>query len=242
MISKLFTVFTLLLTFYSFVAAQSTKWISARLSSQPFQILELKERSFSNNVTYQYSNQKDQIVYLGFGFRKLKENGWFQEFSLVNLNISKQKNLNYLILSNQQIIEPVSGTTLTQASLALRWEIGQLIGGIENQRFIPAWSVSIDPYTDFSRIIPHTSAGFPTKFLEIGSVVNVIPKVEYSITKNMSLDVSFPVPVVNVWFSYDKIENPTVPKDSQKQSKIDQCFFPLRDTQIRLGLLYKISN
>lgn len=240
MSSRLLAVVTLLFTFYSFITAQSTKWISARLSSQPLQIVELEERSFSNNVTYLYSIDKDQIAYLGFGFSKLKENGWFQEFSLVNMNISRQKNIHRLIFINQQVTEPLDGTQIAQASLALRWEFGKLLGSIDKQRLIPAFGVSIDPYANFTHIIPYTNMFFEGKFLRVGSVVNVIPKVEYSITKNMSLDVSFPVPVVNVWLSHDKIKHPAIRENSQ--NKVDHCFFPVRDTQIRIGLLYKISN
>lgn len=242
MISKLLTFAILLCTFNSLIIAQSTKWISVRLSSQPFQIVELEERSFSNNVTYLYSIDKNQIAYLGFGFRKLKENGWFQEFSIVNMNISKQKNLHSFVFINRQVVEPLDGVQIAQASLALRWEFGKLLGNIDKQRFIPALSASIDPYANFTHIIPYTSRFFKGKFLDVGSVVNIIPKLEYSITKNMSLDVSFPVPVVNVWFSHDKIEYPAVPENSQKQNKMDHCFFLVRDTQIRLGLLYEIGK
>ncbi len=242
MISKLLAVFTLLFTFYSFVSAQSTKWISARLSSQPFQILELEEKSFPNNVTYSYSIDKDQLINLGFGFRKVNENGWFQEFSLVNMNFSRQKNIHHFVFINQQVIEPLDGVQIAQASLVLRWEFGKLLGNIDRQRLIPALSVSLDPYANFTHIIPYTSIFFESKFLDIGTVVNVIPKLEYFITKNMRLDVSFPVPMVNVWFSHDKIEHPAVSENSQKQNKTGHCFFPVRDTQIRLGLLYKIGD
>lgn len=242
MVSKLLTLAAFLLVTFSFANAQSAKWISARLTSQPFQTAAAQSIVFGDTVFYKYSNNHRKLAQLGFGFGKIKENGWFSEWSIVGVNATVQDNVQLQFSSNQNITEPQGGYKATNLGLALRWEYGRLLGDFENSKFVPAISMSVDPYFDYLKIIPKTSEGFPMKSIEAGSIIQFIPRLEYRIYKNISLDVSIAVPLGNLRFEYDKLENPVLPIDLQRQNKVDGSLLPVRDTQIRLGLLYRICD
>lgn len=237
--------FILSLWLISFVFISST--LAQRTDKQ--RIITLYNHSIKQNYSYSYTDQigiahtyqKEDFDYIniGIGYRILKGENKFQEFSLVQLNYSKDDDLLMLDDPDSNIFEPSSGNFSREANLRLRWEYGLNIPLNTSDKVIPGISAGIDPFWNYYRNVPKTSAGFPVTFHQFGWELRLIPATVFQITPKMQLHLSLPIGIVHNRWNRTKVENPILTEDQRNQSSFESEYGVV-DWQLRIGFGFGI--
>lgn len=186
-------------------------------------------------IIHTYQKEDFDHFNIGLGYRIIKNANRFQEFSLVQLNYSKGDDLYLLDDPDSNIFEPSAGNFSREVNLRLRWEYGLNVPLNNNDKIIPGISVGIDPFWNYYRNVPKTSAGFPVTFHQFGWDLRLLPTTAFQISSRMQIHLSIPIGVVHNRWNRTKVENPILSEDQRNQASFDSDFGVV-DWQLRVGV------
>ena len=58
---------------------------------------------------------------------------------------------------------------------------------------------------------PWVSLSYPSSETRFGTVLAIVPRLQYNINKSWYLDLNIPVSIADIYFRSSRIDNPTVP-------------------------------
>ena len=183
--------------------------------------------------------EETRSVNIGLGLKKLKPNQWFQEYSLIALDLKIDEETGNREIAGSGIIEPTTGRRKTVVGTHFRWEFGKMFTLSRSPRLQPGLSLSIDPFYRYTRIVPKTSAGFPARHHKFGAELRLIPRVEYALSDRLHLLLKIPIGINSFYVAQQKVDNPIVSEAERTANTINnnfgQGYF-----QIGLGMNYRL--
>lgn len=193
--------------------------------------------SFSTQNVIKHNYQKEEMDYvnIGVGYRIIKNENRFQEFSLVQFRYRKKDDI--LLLEDEVFItlEPRAGSFNREVNLRLRWEYGLNVPLNNNEKIIPSISIGIDPFWNYYRSVPKTSAGFPSTFHQFGWDLRLLPATAFQISSKIQIHLSIPIGIVHNRWDRTKVDNPVLTRDQRNSSSFN-ADYGIVDWHLRVGL------
>ncbi len=150
------------------------------------------------------------------------------EIELGNLLIQSDKKINLIDNNNRNIEGKTNNFHLT-----LRYELGyQLVStnGLE------IWGGAfIQPTFQSRKITPESEYLYTTKNSSSGSSIGIVPRLNYSFSDNLYLDVNIPISLLDWRVRKDSYESSIVPSAPIEESKSTSTAIPAR-FHFRIGL------
>ncbi len=119
----------------------------------------------------------------------------------------------------------------------LRFELGRWVKNFEDKKLKLGWSPSLGAYVHSSKVTPKTSESFPITSFQAFFKIALVPRVQYSLTPNLFLDLNFPIQIMSFGFDSTTIENPVLTERQQKQGGFD--FDLTGEVLMRFGVGYR---
>lgn len=152
----------------------------------------------SSNVQIVTSDRTlDKNLSLGFHYRLIKENGRYQQFDLISLDVDKTEGLLVIYRVGDQFMEPFRGSRTKTTNLQFGYRFGKMFT-VYKQLMADA---SVGGYPMYNKLYrtPLTSGGFPRHDIRLGFTLDLRLGLNYQIHEHLNLGYSF-VPFAGQWF------------------------------------------
>lgn len=156
------------------------------------------------------------------------------EVELTSFRFGRSKDVVYAYDSAGNLQGAASGATFSSADIALRIERVVNFDKRHRMRCRPMLGFALSPYYTLDKVAPYTTAMLPSTVQHFGVRGYIIPRINYSITKRLVLDVNIPVLVADLDIHVNRAFNPALGKEA-RTSIGDFNVFP-RSFSARLGL------
>ena len=177
-------------------------------------------------------NNELQLFRPTLAFQAKNKKGNIHEFELTRLEIGRQKDQESLSYQPGKDPIPLAGGKLTSTSIAVRYEYIRTFAKKQNSRFMPSLGFAIMPYYQRAHFTPIMSTFYANITTYVGAKGFLIPRINYSLSKRVYLDLNVPVCVVDAHVAMQRAQDPTLPAARQKSSTtnidIPSEFFSLR--------------
>ncbi len=209
----------LCLTFTYAQRDANEKWLGLNLSvflDQQNTTHEMRNPDGSVNT---YELNIDNFANVGFAYRIVKNDKWFQEYGLTALAVKKEKDLGLFSNQNIDIFEPTGGSTKHLMGCWLRYEYGRWFPSGEGKKLSGGLSLSVDPFASFYRVVPATSSNFPVRGMQAGAELRFIPRIAWQIGSKMMLEIKIPVRLNTTYFDHQRTDNPILAVEDRIQDR-----------------------
>ena len=123
--------------------------------------------------------------------------------------------------------------------LALRYDYTIAAFKSDNEKWLLTAAVGAMPFFEHRRMLAGRSDLFPTNEIRVGTQVTVTPRLLYSITDRLLLDINVPFALVEAQYFTQEVEDPSVPKEQRTLSASPTEVFP-NYLALRIGLGYRL--
>ncbi len=194
-----------------------------------------KNIGFDYHSTYHYQMEHKNFLSPGIGVKIEKNNLWFQEYSLSYLNAKKDDYYVVDVIEQQGVTVPVRGIETTSVGLNLRVEYGKLISPKNMSRLKYGLSLSIDPYFNYFKDEPITSALIPVFSYRIGGELSIIPRIEVALSRRIHMNIKLPMGINRFSYEHFKIDDPLL---ADEKKEVNHFFneFGMKYFQSNVGL------
>lgn len=103
-----------------------------------------------------------------------------------------------------------------------------------------ALGAAVNPHYRTIERIPSAPNWYPSNGKMFVASVNIVPRLQWTISKSLLLNLSIPFKVYDYIYSQQKVENPSIPVSQQKSGGSNHEFFREAYT-VRLGLMWRIE-
>ncbi|MEO1715355.1 MAG: hypothetical protein AAFU60_18660, partial [Bacteroidota bacterium] len=150
-------------------------------------------------------------------FTKYKEDGKYREWALTRLEMQ---------FDNDEVLNTnlVSGDEVRRSKVAfeLRYELGKFW---RYNKWAVGVGLGFGPNFDLDKITPKTSALFPETQISGGVFIELIPRARYYLNDQWFLNIALPGRMVDVAFTFQKVEDPSLEPRQQRQAGFDFGMF-----------------
>jgi len=201
--------------------------------------------SFSEEtVTTDSSAQKTTIwerSATGFGLITpafiITKNRVRHEIELSNFGINRNKDIQSATIFGEESY-PFRGTRYWDINVGIRYEFAFNLLDAESSSGL-FLGTSIQPYLDYVRTLPVTSASFPIRNRQLGTRLHLIPRYTYNIGEKWLVDVNFPIEIIDAFQVRQYVDNPTL-TEAQKVNGSAQTNFFDNIFRFRIGIGLKL--
>lgn len=180
-----------------------------------------------------YTNASN--IYLGIGLMKVREDSWYWTYQITGFAFQVRDDVFIEEVTGQGFPEPVAGNRVDQAAVHTRIEFGKLFRRDQKNKVFPSLGLSLDPYYEYLRIIPKTSAGYPRKLQQLGLTFRVIPGIAFQLAPRFQLTIKAPVGLNNFELAMHRTDNP-VATDKERRFNQTKNQLGWYDLQTALGI------
>jgi len=174
----------------------------------------------TTSAVFAFDNQT-QITYdfhesltAGFGWMRFKERN-FRMMEISNVSVSYPATREYIEIGSN--IYSVQNVTI---SGAYRIEYGKVLNKPDAKcTFLLA--CGLKPFVNYVITQPNTSDVFPMRYLQVGIVGEIIPRLMFRLSPKFLLDVNAPIGLLNVDYNHFKVENPAFEIEDRRSSVIN---------------------
>ena len=225
--------------FFAFFLVALT--ISAQDKIEPVQMVQGNFQIIPasvNGATFSYDNATEISYYFAedltaaFGWMRFKKKN-FRMMEISNISISYPPTREYIEIGSN--IYSVQNATF---SGAYRLEYGKAINKTD-AKCIFLLSGGIKPFVNYVVTQPNTSDVSPMRYLQVGLVGEIIPRLMFRLSPKFLLDVNAPIGLLNMDFNRFVADNPALPID-QRLNSITNFSTTLQNIGFRIGLTRQI--
>ena len=159
----------------------------------------------------------------------LNSKGNFQELGLSKLGYEIDKNQAILIDNSIRAVEKIS-----TFGIGFRYDYNFALSN--NTKAIKPYlgvSTSLGYINEINE--PKITSTFKSNENKLISNIGIVPRLIWSLSPIVFLDLNIPINVLQVEYSHYRIHNPSLPLEQQKNSNTEATFFPI-NYEVRLGL------
>lgn len=235
----------LLVSSVSLGAAAQNTYLDYGLAFKVYNVTSYVQRTYSTQVT-SVDGQTEEI--------KTRQRDWqyfspavavqwktkqkdFHEVEISDLRVNQRKNIS--INGSEAFPFPQDPYDRFSSSLQLRYEYILTFVKKKMSRVVPALGFGINPYMAVTRNVPRDAMAFKSREIEAGSRFCITPRLTVHISNRFYAELNIPVGILQTQYTETYSENPTLPLEARKYSRVDFDAFPLRFTG-RLGVGVKI--
>lgn len=191
------------------------------------------------NQTYHFTLNHRQQMGLYLQLEKARSDGWRRSWALLQADFRRSDDANTFTTIDSSLIEVVHGYKEHHFGLRLRWAYGKAINWLSSERLETSLSLAMDPYFQYHRQVPKTSAGFPFRLIHAGVVANFLPHLQYRLGKRLRLSLQAPL-AFNRFYWYQSIIDKPILTYSERSVSGTMNRFGLKVEQLLLGVSYSL--
>jgi len=121
------------------------------------------------------------------------------------------------------ILMVTEGSNSTHFYLNMRYEYIVNLMKIKNKHQLSI-AASAEPYIEYGKSIPRTSASFPVRYSTLGNKLHLIPRVTFPLSKRLFLDVNMPIEMMHLYRAITYTENPALTEAQRRFSDLDLIY------------------
>jgi hypothetical protein len=123
----------------------------------------------------------------------------------------------------------------TQVVVAIRYEYAISVIRKSDIGIRPCFGFAVSPYVHHLVTIPALSVVFPTYYNGVGSQLSVVPRMRYHVSETFYLDVNVPLPIVDIHWVCERVDDPSAPQVSSKFTSFSYDALPA-GLSVRVGM------
>lgn len=170
----------------------------------------------------------------------------FNRFS-IGAGLSRPKFYHELELSYNQDFPPIEHIArisneleTTTHFLSFHYEINKVL--VSEKSFRILTGLGLNTYKGKSKSVPEISTMFPVTDRDIGSTLNLIPRISFDLSPKLGVELSSKIGLLNVNNYKSIVHNPDIPVEHQAWvDEVNWSFFPSA-YNIRVGLFYELKS
>lgn len=183
------------------------------------------------------TNYDIQLLHPTFAYQWLNAKGNGHEIELTSFRMTASESNKW----SQYAQNPSSLTPApyaqSSAVISLRYEYILFLKRGGEPKLVPAMGFGFNPYYMVDIYTPTISTAFPEIFQAVGARFFAIPRLNYSISDRVYLDLNFPVSIHDFKFVTARNEDPGIPISERKTTTIDtESFAPVFSARIGVGI------
>jgi len=163
---------------------------------------------------------------------------FMHEFELSKINFDREDMNTILYDLNDSTQQLKGGQIVKSFNLNLKYEYNRKVLTFKDKLAIYI-GVSAEPYITFTKIEPKISTSFDTKNLSLGAKFYMMPRAIYNLSNRIYFDLNVPIEIIDTYLYWNRIDNPTLPKNLQRISGGNANWFN-KIFQFRLGVGLRI--
>jgi hypothetical protein len=198
---------------------------------------DITVQSKYNNNIIALENSETDIGHVSAAFA-IKKSKSIHEIELSRINLYKVDGAIFSSSISYDTAQISYDQKSTVFNLNIKYEYIRRIINIKDKLDF-MFGVACEPYLESIRQKPEISTSFRSKRLYLGSRFYLIPRGTYSFNKRFYLDLNFPVEILDLHWIKERINNPALPENIQKNNKFYSNFFD-KTIQIRIGVGIRI--
>ena len=162
------------------------------------------------------------------------KSGYMHEIEFNRLKIDQTE---FKQLDNQGTI--IAGNRGRQTEIGLRYQFTRNLLRKES-KLIPQLGITLLALYTSNNNVPLVTNAYPRRAFYIGGTLGIVPQLRYNFANRVFMDFSIPIDFMDVGFSGQEIENPSIPSRQQKNGgyELDQYLFD--EIHVRLGVGIKL--
>lgn len=218
----------------------NTKSIKVYMDFKNFNIIN--NHIFKTQNTTLVTDRKESGIYPSVGYSKLMKNDHFKEISISYMGINFRKIDDFITFvdTTQTFTIPANGSEhIYRLHLGGRFEYAFPIFKQVNSKSHFYIGESVEPiiFTEYRK--PLSTAFFERSTIVLNNIIAFSPRYILDITKNISLDLNVPIPIMNINFIHDEWQNPILPSFERRRNDATVSFLKY-NYQVRVGVGVKI--
>gem|GEM_PF-823891 len=235
-------IFSFALLFCSF-AAFSQNENPKRQSSLKIYNLTTVERDYSPQFFDSLGNEyRDnfyniQLLHPTIAYQWFNAKGNAHEIELTSLRMSTSESNRWAFYSRNQSNLTAAQDLQASAMISLRYEYILFLKRETDPKLMPSLGLGVNPYYMLDIFRSTVTTVFPERFQAVGIRFFAIPRLNYSLSDRLYLDLNFPISLYDAKLVTSKSENPTIPNNERKRSSVEvESFAPLFSARLGIGI------
>jgi hypothetical protein len=137
-----------------------------------------------------------------------------------------------------QVFPSVEHVDVTKDYVGMQYELNKVFGKGADFRFSLGGGALL--YGLLTRREPQTNGGvYLREDRYIGTIINLIPRIQYDISKRFIADLNFKLALFDVYYHHQRTHNLMLPMRQQREDHVETDFFPPA-YNVRIGLGYRL--
>lgn len=200
-----------------------------------------KTTSDTINMTTTLETNKDvQMGYFTPSIAFVTANGNFHELEFSRLKINSSSDKTSITYDNLGHTQTISGQKTTNILIALRYEYNFMFFKKKEEAKLRTYlGLAINPYFENSNTLPFLSNYFPTSETSLGTMLSIIPRINYNLGEKWFIDFNIPINISNIDITSTNKDNPAFLANQRTETSIDLTILP-NTFLIRFGIGVKI--
>jgi hypothetical protein len=168
-----------------------------------------------SSTQYTFNTRKLDIFHPTFAYQWSNKKEDFHEIELTRFSLSntvfgaqsQMGNSNSTMLSGSERMRTID--------ISVRYEyIRNFRKGLD-KKMLPSLGFAINPYCNHIVTQPIVSTSFPTSSWHLGARMFVVPRLNFTLSKRIFLDINIPICIVDNYQLRNKYANPAIPLDNR---------------------------
>ncbi len=178
-----------------------------------------------------------QLLHPTIALQWYNASGNGHEIELTSFRMSTNETNQWSYYSRNPAIPSHPSMQHTSAIISLRYEFILFTKQEGEPKLVPALGFGINPYYMMDIYNSSISTVFPEQFQSFGARFFAIPRLNYSISERLYLDLNFPISIYDYRLVFAKDENPAIPINERTTTIFDsESFAPLFSARVGLGI------
>ncbi len=178
-----------------------------------------------------------QLFHPTFAFQWYNAKGNAHEIELTGFRLSNSETNGWSSSSRQPSISTHPRYAHTGALVSLRYEYILFVKREGAPRLTPSLGLGVNPYYKFDIYRSSITTVFPEQYQAAGVRFFAIPRLNYSLSDRLYLDLNFPVAIHDAKVVSAKHEDPTIPINDRRRTSFEtESFSPLFSARFGVGI------
>lgn len=212
------------------------------ISSITFGQKAIKLNAHSQYKSYDNSYARDSIFFEdtesklsiipGVTFSKYTAKDNFYEFGLSRLYFNVEDNLK--VTNAPTYVSIDGGAKTTTFNIGFRYDYNYILSK-NGSSFLAYFGLSSSIAYDIETNEPKITSSYKRNWSTIRSNFGIVPRLIWKLNSLVFIDLNIPINIIQVEYTHQRIHNPSLPLEQQKNGELETTLFP-KNYEVRLGV------
>ncbi len=167
------------------------------------------------STLFSFNTRKLDILHPTIAFQWSNKKRNFHEVELTRFTLGNVASISQSQNVNSNTTQLLDSERTTTIDISLRYEYILNFRKGQDKKMIPSLGFAINPYCNNIVTRPQVSTSFPTSSWHLGARIFVVPRLNFSLSSRIFLDVNIPICLMDNYQLRNKYDSPIVSLDNR---------------------------